>query len=83
MVDLEVFSSAYLSLIHNSRPDTGAVLTPVPFLYFNTLHIAGDAADLHDELAMRHPEPFQGCNDEFRYDATLLDRVEINIAGYG
>ena len=50
---------------------------------FNTFHIAGDAADLHDELAMRHPEPFQGCSDEFRCDAALLDRVEISIAGDG
>ena len=64
--------------IHFAREEEGR-----GSLYFNTFHIAGDAADLHDELAMRHPEPFQGCNDEFRYDAALLDRVEINIAGYG
>ncbi len=39
---------------------------PILNLYFKPFHIAGDAADLHDELAMWHPEPFQGGHDQFR-----------------
>ena len=34
-------------------------------LCFDALHIAGEAADVHDELAMRHWEPLQGGSDEF------------------
>jgi len=40
-------------------------VTDQPNLYFNTLHIAGDTAYIHNKLAMRHREPFQRCNNEF------------------